>query len=310
MSTYKVGSGDTLSKIAKQHGLSVQELVDMNGIKDANKIQIGQVLKLKPEESSKLTTPTNKTKPIGLGSIPGLAGIDYGVAALGQMYAQANENKTNYTLDNVPVEHLQEVYQNGPGFGNAASSMIYHVIAPEAMSMPHTDNLKDQIAAAIAYSESLPPHKRERDSDGVSVDEDGYQYIGYGTYGKLTGQSDNVNKQGTKGNATSKVMGGLRYKFNEDGSVDVKDAYGFNVVRDFSRLNKDGKPAVLKDKTTDPYMGRPLRGLIHDLRQEHSNLFSGQGIQDLAENYGTRQGKVRNNSLHFDSGEIERRINS
>jgi hypothetical protein len=30
-----------------------------------------------------LTTSTNKTKPIGLGSIPGLAGTDYGVAALG-----------------------------------------------------------------------------------------------------------------------------------------------------------------------------------------------------------------------------------
>jgi hypothetical protein len=69
---------------------------------------------------------------------------------------------------------LQEVYQNGPGFGNAASEMIYHIVAPESMSMPHTSGLKDQIAAAIAYSESLPAHKRERDSNGVRVDEDGY----------------------------------------------------------------------------------------------------------------------------------------
>lgn len=54
MSTYDVKSGDTLSKIANQHGLSVQELMDMNGIKDANKIQIGQKIK------------TSKMQPIGV----------------------------------------------------------------------------------------------------------------------------------------------------------------------------------------------------------------------------------------------------
>lgn len=54
MSTYDVKSGDTLSKIAKQYGLSIQELMDMNGIKDANKIQIGQKIK------------TSKMQPIGV----------------------------------------------------------------------------------------------------------------------------------------------------------------------------------------------------------------------------------------------------
>lgn len=423
MSNYQVKSGDTLAKIAKQYGLSVQELMNMNGIKDANKIQVGQKIKISrtqpigvqvnPNEAaeqwanqslqqiSRISTaadqarearekntkvnpvplrpsvksqsknyainlqtqlvamgydvgkidgiignktnaalqrakadgyvlengklirrqqkPSNQTvnpevankplKPIGISPIPGLAGTDYAVAALGQMYAQDNDDKKRYTIDKIPIERLQEVYQNGPGFGNAASGMIYHVIAPESMSMPHTSGLKDQIAAAIAYSESLPASKREKDSNGISVDADGYQYVGYGTYGKLTGQSGNVNDQGTEGNAASKVMGGLRYKINEDGSVDVKDAYGFNVVRDFSRL-KGGKPAVIKDKTEDSYMGKPLRGFIHDLRQEHSDLFSMQGIQDLAENYGTRQGKVRNNSVHFNPGEIETRINN
>ena len=58
MSTYDVKSGDTLTKIAKQHGLSVQELMDMNGIKDANKIQIGQKLK------------TSRMQPVGVWTNP------------------------------------------------------------------------------------------------------------------------------------------------------------------------------------------------------------------------------------------------
>ena len=45
--TYTVKSGDTLSKIATQHKTTVAALVKLNGIKDANKINVGQVLKLK-----------------------------------------------------------------------------------------------------------------------------------------------------------------------------------------------------------------------------------------------------------------------
>jgi murein DD-endopeptidase MepM/ murein hydrolase activator NlpD len=45
--TYTVVKGDTLTKIAKAHGSTVAELVKLNGIKDKNKISIGQVLKVK-----------------------------------------------------------------------------------------------------------------------------------------------------------------------------------------------------------------------------------------------------------------------
>jgi murein DD-endopeptidase MepM/ murein hydrolase activator NlpD len=44
--TYKVVSGDTLTKIASKHGTTVAKLVQLNGIKDANKINVGQVIKL------------------------------------------------------------------------------------------------------------------------------------------------------------------------------------------------------------------------------------------------------------------------
>ncbi len=44
--TYTVVKGDTLTKIAKAHGSTVAELVKLNAIKDKNKINIGQVLKV------------------------------------------------------------------------------------------------------------------------------------------------------------------------------------------------------------------------------------------------------------------------
>jgi murein DD-endopeptidase MepM/ murein hydrolase activator NlpD len=44
--TYTVVKGDNLTKIAKATGTTVAELVKLNGIKDKNKISIGQVLKV------------------------------------------------------------------------------------------------------------------------------------------------------------------------------------------------------------------------------------------------------------------------
>jgi hypothetical protein len=42
--TYTVQSGDTLSRIAKQYGTTVQAIVDLNGITDPASLKIGQVL--------------------------------------------------------------------------------------------------------------------------------------------------------------------------------------------------------------------------------------------------------------------------
>ena len=44
--TYKVKKGDTLSGIAKKYKTTVAELVKKNGIKDKNKIYVGQILKI------------------------------------------------------------------------------------------------------------------------------------------------------------------------------------------------------------------------------------------------------------------------
>ena len=44
---YKVKSGDTLSKIAKRHGTTVQKICQLNGIKASKTLQIGMRLRVK-----------------------------------------------------------------------------------------------------------------------------------------------------------------------------------------------------------------------------------------------------------------------
>ena len=41
-----VASGDTLSTIAKAAGVSVKEIMEINGLKSADKLQVGQVLQI------------------------------------------------------------------------------------------------------------------------------------------------------------------------------------------------------------------------------------------------------------------------
>lgn len=51
--TYKVQPGDSLSKIASRAGVTVRELVELNNIKDPNKIRVGQTLVL-PDHAKSL----------------------------------------------------------------------------------------------------------------------------------------------------------------------------------------------------------------------------------------------------------------
>lgn len=59
---YVVKSGDSLSKIAKAHGVSTAELKELNKIADANKIRIGQKLVL-PDHASPSTSKPSAAAP-------------------------------------------------------------------------------------------------------------------------------------------------------------------------------------------------------------------------------------------------------
>lgn len=55
--SYIVKSGDTLSKIAKKHGVTVAKLAAYNGISNPNRIKVGQVIKFPPKETAATWTP-------------------------------------------------------------------------------------------------------------------------------------------------------------------------------------------------------------------------------------------------------------
>ena len=223
-------------------------------------------------------------------------------------------NNNTYTSSNSRIQPLNldqasELYQNGTSGADIYLSGLYHAIAPESWAMPHSEGLKNQIAAAIAYTEGIPVSQREKDPHNMNNG----TYIGYDTYGRLSNQLTTVgknnkvvgkyiNSQSNSNNGAAKVMGGLRYKINDDNSVDVEDPYGFNVSRDFTRTNSHGQPYVYK-KGEDPYAGHEWKGLYHDI----TTSGEGRSIQNIMENFFTRQGKSRKNNIHFEPGEINSR---
>lgn len=55
MTNYTINTGDTLSKIAKSHNTTVQELARLNNISNPNKITVGQTIKLVEEKPAQQT---------------------------------------------------------------------------------------------------------------------------------------------------------------------------------------------------------------------------------------------------------------
>lgn len=209
----------------------------------------------------------------------------------------------NTELPKLTTEEAQKLYQNGAGFTESALGMLYHIMAPSSAHMIYPGDIKDQIATEIAYAESLPANHRLKTKEGELTKLD------YPMHGVLSEQDENVNKQGTMNNATSKVMGGYRYVVNPDNSVTISDNYGFGVVRDY---DDDGNvKAVLNSNNLDqdPYANRQWAGLMHDIWANGWSSLSPSVLQNIAENFGTRQGVFRDNSFTFQPGEIAQRVN-
>lgn len=111
MADYTVQAGDTLSKIAKAHGTTVSELAKQNGIKDVNRIEIGQELSLgrttapviqRQEESTIGLDSFEKQEKNNSYDVAKGAAIGFGSCYLGSMiyddakkYAPKIKTKTN-----------------------------------------------------------------------------------------------------------------------------------------------------------------------------------------------------------------------
>lgn len=341
MSTYDVKSGDTLSKIANQYGLSVQELMDMNGIKDTNKIQIGQKLKtskmqpigvwvnpneaaeqwasqslqqtrelaqhgheaavardkntkvsipLKPQtisnkkedtiklqeqltaagydlgkidgiigrrtnealarakadgyvwENGKLIKPkqeltqeTPKTPITGLGRIPGLAGTEYGVTALGQMYMN-NTKKGNSTSQNG-----RAIYLHYPNFVGKASN---------ALKINNVDIGKE----LFGNGNVLPVGHGET----LLIDDSGkVKYVRYGRYLSGTGVVRNSLKGGNWG----------IYDYPDIKPEETTDQY----INRLLQLKKQGKGNYLEDSKYGKFEAIEIPNIDYNKALEYAN---------------------------------------
>ena len=61
--TYTVQNGDSLSKIASRCGVSARELAEVNGIKDANKVRVGQKLVMPDYAKAQASMTSTSSKP-------------------------------------------------------------------------------------------------------------------------------------------------------------------------------------------------------------------------------------------------------
>lgn len=91
--TYKVKSGDTLSKIASEFGLTVSIIQSLNKIKDPDVIKVGQVLKLK-----EASTSSSSIKSVGTIKICNLKNFTYIYEKPSDKSRQLGTAKLNSTL--------------------------------------------------------------------------------------------------------------------------------------------------------------------------------------------------------------------
>ncbi|MCC2929064.1 N-acetylmuramoyl-L-alanine amidase [Bacillus sp. LBG-1-113] len=123
-STYTVKKGDTLSAIAKEHGVSVANLQSWNNIKDPNKITVGQKIKLEGSSTPSAKPSSKKTSyvlPSGIYKVtkPMRKGDDVRQIqkALAALYFYPSKGAKNNGIDGVygpktanAVKRFQSIY--------------------------------------------------------------------------------------------------------------------------------------------------------------------------------------------------------
>lgn len=135
---YVVKSGDTLSKIAKQYGTTVEELVKLNNISNPNLIIVGQVIKIPTssayDQSNKGggTSSNGNVKPSGNNTNKGL--LDNKIYKReADLIAQINSIDTNkFSYD---INNFKKIYNNNKATYEAISKKTG--IPPELIAAIH-----------------------------------------------------------------------------------------------------------------------------------------------------------------------------
>ncbi|CAK6691555.1 hypothetical protein BBFGKLBO_01053 [Synechococcus sp. CBW1107] len=151
--SHTVSAGETLSEIAGRYGLSVQKLMELNGLKDADLVQVGQRLKVPRAKSA--TGPAKSAKPVA----PAAAGTKTGRVHVVKSGETLSEISERY---DVPVARLVSLNKLespdnlqvgtklslGPAGGTPAAKPA--PAKPEPKPAPNPPEQAEQPAPAVA----------------------------------------------------------------------------------------------------------------------------------------------------------------
>lgn len=115
VATYTVKKGDTLSAIAKKHGVTYQFLAQINNIPDPNKIYVGQVIKLHEEASTASTSSGGSSS-----SSSSSTNTNSNVAVINQFGLQSDTDRTifatwTWSKSNTDKYQVKWWYDTGDG---------------------------------------------------------------------------------------------------------------------------------------------------------------------------------------------------
>ncbi|KGX90251.1 peptidase P60 [Pontibacillus halophilus JSM 076056 = DSM 19796] len=133
-SEYTVKGGDSLSRIASKHGISLNEILSLNPqISNPSLIRVGQTVKVSGQVSSKSSTTTTTTTTTGNNvSASGQSIVATGMDYIGTPYLfGASTGQTN-TFD--------------------CSSYMHHIFGEHGINLPRTSRQQAQLGTTVSYS--------------------------------------------------------------------------------------------------------------------------------------------------------------
>lgn len=112
MAGYKIKSGDTLSQIAKRNNMTIKQIMAMNpGIKDANKIRVGQNLKM-PAKGISGDSSMDESAPMNKKVNP-YAGISKKEMSRMDKDTKANQAKNRREAKRKAMQKMSKYYSSG-----------------------------------------------------------------------------------------------------------------------------------------------------------------------------------------------------
>lgn len=154
--TYTVQSGDSLSLIAKRFNVSARDIMDMNGLKSANKIRAGQTLKLPGYVDLSAVKPVvKKHKPTAPVAKKSSGAATAAVAGAGEYIVKSGDSLSKIAHANgTTIKALREVNKLSGDKLKVGQKLALPGAAPAAAEAPAAVPAE---AAAPAMGEAAMP---------------------------------------------------------------------------------------------------------------------------------------------------------